>query len=100
MTMGLRVLFGGTPCSHNFWLSRVILAAVLLTCAAANHCAAQLCAQLSGVNFTENFNTLATSGSNNTTIPPEFKYVEAGTSGNLTYAADNGSNSSGDTYSY
>jgi hypothetical protein len=79
----------------------VLVAALSLAwLTSGNQCAAQLCAQLSGVSFSENFNTLATSGSNNTTIPSEFKFVEAGTSGNLTYAASNGSLTSGDTYSF
>jgi hypothetical protein len=69
--------------------------------ASANKCAAQLCVQLSGVNHSENFNTLATSGSGNlNTLPSGFAAVESGTGGTLTYAADNGSNSSADTYSY
>lgn len=61
-------------------------------------CFAQLCAQLSGVNFSENFNTLSTTGSNNSAVPSEFAYNES--PGNLVYAADNGSSSAGDTYSY
>jgi hypothetical protein len=82
----------------NFhWLVAALLLAWM---ANGNRCAAQLCAQLSGVSFSENFNTLATSGSNNTTIPPEFKFVEAGTSGNLTYTANNGSATTGETYSF
>jgi hypothetical protein len=65
-----------------------------------NRCAAQLCAQLSGVSFSENFNTLAASGANNTSIPSEFKFVEAGSSGNLTSAANTGPSTTGDTYSF
>lgn len=61
---------------------------------------AQLCTQLGGTNFSENFNSLASSGSNNTSVPSEFKFAESGNSGNLTYAADNGASSTGDTYSY
>ena len=63
------------------------------------NCSAQLCGQLSGVNFSQNFNTLATSGSNNT-LPNGFEFAFNESPGNLTYAADNGSSPSGDTYSY
>src|SRR5262245_39296478 len=63
---------------------------------------AQLCAQLSGTNFSENFNTLAASGPSHprSSLPSEFDFVESGMSGNLTYAASNGGTSTGDTYSY
>jgi hypothetical protein len=67
---------------------------------AGNRCQAQLCAQLSGFNFSQNFNTLSMSGVNNTSVPSEFKFVEAGTSGNLTYSADIGTGTTGETYSY
>src|SRR5262245_1883769 len=80
------------------------VAIVAIPCAwlaSANQCAAQLCVQLSGVNHSENFNTLATSGSGNlNTLPSGFAAVESGMGGTLTYSADNGSNSSADTYSY
>jgi hypothetical protein len=84
-------------------ISNRLLAAILLFLSATNsttQCAAQLCGQLSGVSFTENFNTLAASGAGNTSasVPPEFAFNES--PGNLTYAADNGSNASADTYSY
>jgi hypothetical protein len=83
----------------RFTLSRLILGAVLLTCMAnANHCTAQLCGPLSGVNFTENFNTLATTGS--TTLSNSFEFAFNESPGDLTYAADNGSNSAANTYSY
>lgn len=63
-------------------------------------CLAQLCGQLSGLNFTETFNTLSATGSNNSSssVPSEFAFVE--NPGNLTYSADNGSSSAADTYSY
>ena len=38
-------------------------------------CRAQLCGQLNGTNFTQNFNTLAASGSNNSAMPIGFAFV-------------------------
>ena len=79
---------------------RLFLVALVATQYNVPSAAGQLCAQLSGVNFTENFNSLSGSGSNNTSssVPSEFAFVES--PGNLTYAADNGSNTAADTYSY
>jgi hypothetical protein len=79
---------------------RLFLVALVATQYNVPWATGQLCAQLSGVNFTENFNTLSSTGSNNTSssVPSEFAFVES--PGNLTYAADNGSNATADTYSY
>jgi hypothetical protein len=97
--MSLRVLLRDSARYDRFALLRLIFGAVLLTCMAnANDCTAQLCGQLSGVNFTENFNTLATTGS--TTLANSFEFAFNESPGNLTYTADNGSNSAADTYSY
>src|SRR3954470_19470831 len=96
--MGLRVLFRGASCQTHCTLRRLILGAVLLTCVAnVNRCAAQLCGQLSGVNFTENFNALAATGS--TTLPNSFEFAFVKSSG-LSYTADNGSTPTANAYSY
>src|SRR3954464_15942670 len=96
--MGLRVLFRVASFQPRCALRRLILGAVLLTCVAnVNRCAAQLCGQLSGVNFTENFNTLAATGS--TTLPNSFEFAYVKSSG-LSYTADNGSTATANTYSY
>jgi hypothetical protein len=61
---------------------------------------AQSCVQLNGATYTQNFNTLAVSGSSNVnSLPIGFTFSEAG-SGNSTYAASDGSNPTGDTYSF
>src|SRR3954451_20176305 len=74
------------------------LGVVLSACTAiAERCQAQLCGQLSGVNFSENFNTLTTTGS--AQLPNSFEFAFVKSSG-LSYSADNGSDSAGDTYSY
>src|SRR6476620_3047909 len=71
----------------------------------AIHCEraqAQLCVQLNGGTYTQNFNTLAVSGSSNTssTIPLGFAFSESGTGNNITYAASDGNLSTPNTYSF
>lgn len=55
-----------------------------------------------GTPITEDFNTLATSGTTNTALPPGFALTESGGGArdNEQYAADTGSSNTGDTYSY
>jgi hypothetical protein len=62
---------------------------------------AQLCIQLNNTTYTQNFNTLAVSGANNnsSSLPIGFAFSEAG-SGNITYEASDGSNATGNTYSF
>ena len=54
--------------------------------------------------YTQNFDGLANSGTNNSTTLngtlAGWYIVESGTNGNTTYAADTGSNNTGNTYSY
>jgi hypothetical protein len=84
MTMVCRHLRGGILRFGEFSPCRLILAATLLACTArVDHCSAQLCAQLSGVNFSENFNSLAQSGANNQ-IPNGFEFAFNESPGNLT----------------
>jgi hypothetical protein len=72
---------------------------------------AQLCGALPDVGsanptepiYTQNFNTMPTSGSSNnlnTGIPFGFGVFEAGTAGNITFAASDGSATANDPYSY
>lgn len=49
--------------------------------------------------YTQNFNTLITSGTSST-LPAGWKLLETGTNANTTLAADAGSSSTGNTYSY
>jgi hypothetical protein len=55
-----------------------------------------------GSPVTEDFNTLATSGINNTALPTGWALTETGGGArdNEQYAADNGGSNTGDTYSY
>ena len=49
--------------------------------------------------YTQNFNTLITSGTSST-LPTGWKLLETGTNANTTLAADAGASSTGNTYSY
>jgi endonuclease I len=55
-----------------------------------------------GTAFTQDFNTLASTGTTNaiTTLPNGWTFTETGTGFNTTYAADNGAANGGNTYSY
>ena len=73
---------------------------LLFVAASIQRAQAQSCVQLNGATYTQNFNTLAVSGSSNVnSLPIGFTFSEAG-SGNSTYAASDGSNPTGDTYSF
>lgn len=50
--------------------------------------------------YTQDFNSLSNTGTTNTNLPNGWLFLETGTSGNTTYAADNGGSNSGNTYSY
>ncbi len=54
---------------------------------------------LTGTPATQNFDALANTGTS-TTLPDGWYLLESGTNANATYAADNGSVNSGNTYSY
>jgi hypothetical protein len=89
--------------SHNVIREASFLAlatALLFSVAISGRCSAQPCVKLSGVTHTEDFDSLAASGSSNVDVPPGFSHVEFGTSANTTYAADDGSDSAANTYSY
>jgi endonuclease I len=55
-----------------------------------------------GTAFTQDFNTLANTGTTNAlaTLPVGWTFLETGTGANTTYAADNGTGNSGNTFSY
>ena len=52
-----------------------------------------------GTTYSQDFNTLATSGTSST-VPAGWEFVETGNNANTTYTADDGNNNAGDTYSY
>lgn len=52
------------------------------------------------VAYTQDFNTLASTGLTNTVMPPGWSFLETGSNNNTTYAADAGGATAGNTYSY
>jgi hypothetical protein len=52
-----------------------------------------------GVAYTQDFNTLATSGASDV-VPNGWSFQESGTNANATYTASDGTSNSGDTYSF
>ena len=55
---------------------------------------------LNTTTYTQNFNTLASSGTTSDTVPAGFAFVEVGTNANTTYAIGTGSSNAGGTYSF
>lgn len=53
-----------------------------------------------GSAYTQDFNTLASSGTANTVVPNGWEFSESGTNANTTYRAGTGSDNTGDTYSF
>ncbi|HMO60833.1 MAG TPA: endonuclease [Ferruginibacter sp.] len=53
-----------------------------------------------GNAYTENFNSLAATGTANSSMPAGWAFSEAGANANSTYAADAGGSNAGNTYSY
>ncbi len=52
-----------------------------------------------GTPYTQDFNTLASSGTSST-VPTGWDFAEIGTNANITYTAGTGSSTTGDTYSF
>jgi endonuclease I len=50
--------------------------------------------------YTENFNTLASSGTANSILPAGWQFLETGSGANTTYIADDGTSPSGNTFSF
>ena len=53
-----------------------------------------------GTAYTQDFNTLASTGTANTAVPTGWDFSESGTNANTTYRAGTGSDNAGDTYSF
>ncbi len=60
---------------------------------------AQISITTTGVPYTQNFNTIATTGTSST-LPTGWAFLETGTNANTTYLADAGGSNSGNTFSY
>jgi hypothetical protein len=52
-----------------------------------------------GAAYSQNFDTLALSGTSST-VPTGWQFIETGTNANTTYTAGTGSSNAGDTYSF
>lgn len=76
-----------------------LLSAALLCLLAAVATRAQVVITSTTTPYTQNFNTLITSGTSST-LPTGWRLLETGTNANTTLAADAGSSSTGNTYSY
>lgn len=74
---------------------------ILLSCITIFTVNAQISITANGTAFTQDFNSLASTGTAAiTTLPLGWTFIETGTGANTTYTADNGSTASGNTYSY
>jgi hypothetical protein len=64
--------------------------------------AAQLCVQLNGSQYRQDFNSLPVSGASNiiSTLPIGCAFSESGSGNNITYSANDGSSSTANSYSY
>jgi hypothetical protein len=84
------------------WSTLIVFALSFLFVAVHSQRAhAQSCVQLNSTTYTQNFNTLPVSGASNIlTLPTGFTFFEAGSGGNASYAASDGSSSTGDTFSF
>jgi methionine-rich copper-binding protein CopC len=73
---------------------------VAIVCLLVTTCTqAQVSITSTSTPYTQNFNTLITSGTSST-LPTGWKLLETGTNANTTLAADAGSTATGNTYSY
>jgi hypothetical protein len=85
--------------SPRFRSSRAALAALALLAPGALPAAAQVSIPSLGVPVSENFDTLASSGTSST-LPAGWAFAESGANANATYTAGTGSGTAGDTYSF
>ncbi len=53
-----------------------------------------------GVIYSQNFNSLASTGTTGSTLPVDWVFSESGTNANSTYGVGTGSNNAGNTYSF
>jgi endonuclease/exonuclease/phosphatase family metal-dependent hydrolase len=82
----------------NLPTSLLVLLLLLITSLLAS---AQVSLTALNVTYTENFNSLPSTGTANdiTTLPLGWTFIEAGTNANTTYAAGTGTSNAGNTYS-
>ena len=85
---------------RSTWIA--VALSLLIVAVTSEQARAQLCVQLNGGTYTQNFDTLAVFGTSNdlNSLPIGFATAEAGSGNDNTYAAGNGSSSAGNTYSF
>lgn len=81
------------------WLTVLALIVALLPAPAPAAAAGTISLTAIGTPYTENFDTLANSGSSST-VPNGWDFSETGTNANTLYSAGTGSSNTGDTYSF
>ena len=77
----------------------IILLLLLFIRLSATQAAGNISLTVLGTAYTQNFNTLATSGTSDV-LPPGWSLSETGTNANALYAAGDGTSNAGDTYSF
>lgn len=82
---------------HRHLVVLAVSAALLISLLVASLAVAQV--SLPGGIYTENFNTLANTGTSSA-VPPGWAFSESGSNANTTYSAGTGSGTTGDTYSF
>ena len=86
--------------NKKFTLNTLFILAILFSTAfQINAQCANTVSLTSTSTYTQNFDTLASSGTSST-LPAGFSFVEGGSNANTTYTAGTGSGNSGDTYSF
>ena len=83
---------------------RIVFGRALASVAFLFSCAALPQLATAQVDFTggysQDFDTLESSGTTGTALPPGWAFAESGTNANASYGIDNGSSNSGNTFSY
>src|SRR5690606_965738 len=83
--------------SERDYMKKLFLLIVVI--ASLTELVAQISLTGSG-SYNQNFNSLASSGTENTIMPSGWLFQETGTNANTTYSASTGSNDNGNTYSF
>ena len=83
----------------NVFLAALFLLTFGLQSIAPAQAAGTISLMALGATYTENFDTLASSGTSST-VPNGWDFVESGTNANTTYSAGTGSSNAGDSYSF
>ena len=83
-----------------FLMSMTLVASLMAVSAPPARAAGTVSLTALGSAYTQDFNTLASTGTANTAVPTGWEFSESGTNANTTYRAGTGSDNTGDTYSF